>query len=101
MDSDKQMYGRGAFNEGWPVGKNSMVHILGSDLKYFLKGDLELAFVHNAPGSDVGNMILRTQDGVHNLFIISMVPRSCFVALAENMGFTEVDELHYVASFSD
>ncbi|MEK7647002.1 MAG: hypothetical protein AAB378_01335 [Patescibacteria group bacterium] len=94
-------YGVGPLEEGWPVGRDSMVYIFGSNLKKFLKGDLELDFVRNVSGSDVGDMILRTQNGVHNLFIISKVPCSCFVALAENMGFTKVDELHYTASFTD
>ena len=95
----ESMYGRGPFSEGYPISKNSMVHIFGSNFKNFLRGDLELAFVRNVSRADTGTVILRTQDGVHNLFIVTDVPRSCFVALAENMDFSEVDECRYIASW--
>ena len=95
---ESRRYGRGPFNDGWPISENSAVYIFGANLKNFLKGDLELAFVRNVPGADIGTVILRTQNGVHNLFNITGVPCSCFVALAENMGFSKVDDLHYIAS---
>ncbi|MBI5046049.1 MAG: hypothetical protein HZC14_03590 [Candidatus Niyogibacteria bacterium] len=95
---EPRRYGRGPFNDGWPISENSMVHIFGANLKKFLKGDLELVFVRNVPGADIGTVILRTQNGVHNLFNITGVPRSCFVALAENMDLSKVDECHYSAS---